>query len=328
MAQVNFWTPIVNHGNNWVAAADQLFYFGCEKAYLIDFPKHSYKVKIEDKEALTILQIAWRVAILFTVIAPLFLLMIKAYDRWSNSYQILQTPPPSQANRETAAQPPAVAPAQAQIKSEKERVIIYMSLTGNPTHLGHMAAVATAIDVLVKKEMEVDHVRISLSDQGYHQGKVARSKGKKIALKQEEREYLLNGAIQEAARRNMFKNVLVCSWNDQDNGYADHPDSYARLVKEQELPVYLVAGADLCKAMNNWPSIKNAIIVSRESSSSDISAYANNIPDPSYQRLFVNSLYSEFINLSSSAIQEGRAALEPKELQTYFEQRKQAVTST
>ena len=111
-------------------------------------------------------------------------------------------------------------------------------------------------------------------------------------------------------------------WNDQDKGYSDHPDSYKRLVKELKYPVYLVAGADLCNGMGNWPSVQNAIVVSREAPGS--AQYTNNTP-PSYQQLFVKSLFPEFETLSSSAIQEGKAHLVPDKLQKYFEQRKLAL---
>lgn len=83
----------------------------------------------------------------------------------------------------------------------------------------------------------------------------------------------------------------------------------------------MVAGADLCAGMGNWPSVRNAIIVSREAPGSDVSKYEKNTP-PAYQRLFVKSLFPEFEALSSSAIQKGDAHLEPNELQVYFEQRK------
>ena len=315
MNQLSFWTPISNHQNKLIATADQAFYFGGRQAQLIE-SSHPGEVKVVDGH-LSYLEIAGRVALLFTVITPLFFLLVKGYDRFvSNTYQFLEI---SSASTETETET-----SSHEIKPLKDRVVLYMSLTGNPTHLGHMAAVATAIDTLVKNELEIDHVRVSLSDEAYHQSKVSRAKGKKIALAQEDREYLLNGAIQEATKRNMFQGVRTEYWNDQNEGFSDHPDSYKRLVQELKCPVYLVAGADLCNGMNNWPSVQNAVIVSREAPSSDTSKYSDNTP-PSYQRLFVKSLFPEFETLSSSAVQEGKARLEPEELQTFFEQRKLAL---
>lgn len=323
MKGISFWTPIVNHENKLLNAADQLFGFGNKKAYLIKPSNNSGIVRIQEKESLKAKGIAWRIALLVTFPIPLCALIIKVYDRRSNNYKILQTSPSLKKEVDPTTSSPERQHSPAPAKPLGERVILYMSLTGNPTHLGHMAAVATAIDVLVKQGMMVRQVRISLSDESYHKGKVARAQGKKIALEQEDRVYLLNGAIEEAVKRNMFQGVQVDYWNDQDKGYSDHPDSYKRLVQEEApSPVYLVAGADLCKAMNNWPSVENAIIVSRESSSSDILARKENHLNSSYRRLFVKSLYPEFTTISSSAIQEGNMNLEPTKLQTYFEKRK------
>jgi hypothetical protein len=116
----------------------------------------------------------------------------------------------------------------------------------------------------------------------------------------------------------MFQGVKVEIWNDQDQGFSDHPDSYRRLAKElAPLPVYLVAGIDLCHGMGNWAtSVEKAIVVSRSSPEGEPPKAP---PSTQLQRLFVKSLYPEFEGLSSSAIQERKAKLEPEALQAYFE---------
>lgn len=198
-----------------------------------------------------------------------------------------------------------------------ERAILYMSITGNPTHLGHMAAIATAIDVLVKKGTIVEKALISLSADDYHKTKVANAPGK-FALSQEAREHLLQGAIAEAGRLEMFQNVPVEFWNDQDLGSSDHPESYRRLAAESEAPVFFVAGFDLCKSMGNWiNSVKNAIVIFRNEDNHQI----DQLPaaNPSLIRLFSESQYPQFKDLSSSDIQKGKAQLVPVELQQYFE---------
>jgi nicotinic acid mononucleotide adenylyltransferase len=324
MIQLDFWTPISNHTNNLTYIADELFYFGGWQAQLIDSLDNEVRV-IDRGESY--LKIAGKVALLFTLIVPLFFLFVKIYDRCTNTYQFSKS-----QDKKTIAED-----IEPETKPLKERIVVvlYMSLTGNPTHLGHMAAIATAINELMKKGLKIDHIRVSLSDEGYHKHKVVRNnekiteaKDKKVTLSQEDREYFLKEAIQEAACRNMFKGVPVWYWNDQDKGYSDHPESYNRLVKELKMPVFLIAGEDLRIGMRDWPSVENVVIVSRELSESSISKYKDNPPSSSYQRIFVKSLYPEFETFSSSAIQKGdkaKARLEPEKLQARFEQIKAAA---
>lgn len=204
----------------------------------------------------------------------------------------------------------------------KKPVILYMSLTGNPTHLGHMAVIATAIDAIRQKNLEVTEAKISLSDEAYHQRKVKReiaNGSKKVALSQDARLHLLNEAIKEAEKRKMFDGVKVSYWNDQDQGESDHPDSYNRLAQsvQKTHDVYLVAGKDLCISMLNWPSVKNAVVVQR-----NMEHMEKMIPGKSNQvRIYAESKYPEFAHYSSSAIQNGTLELEPAELQMYFKEK-------
>lgn len=196
--------------------------------------------------------------------------------------------------------------------------VLYMSITGNPTHLGHMAAISTAIDILKKKEIRVDEVRVSLSNDDYLKHKVKYSPGdKKIALSQLAREHILNATIQEAQSRKMFNDVKVIYWDDQDQGYSDHPESYQRLAETHRKThrVYLVAGIDLCMRMNNWSDIEHAIVINREMDSKE---KAFGISKSRHDRIFADSLYPEYAKLSSTAIQKGIMKLEPDSLQEYF----------
>lgn len=225
--------------------------------------------------------------------------------------------------KETSTQPVSTkllsqsSPETSSANSLAKRAILYMSITGNPTHLGHMAAIATAIHALAKKGIAVKEAKISLSSEAYHKGKVKVAGNKKVALSQEAREYLLKGAITEAAKRNMFKGISVEYWNDKEEGFSDHPQSYRHLAKKSDGPVYLVAGFDLCQKMGNWSSsVENAVIISRDSTKED----KNKLPilPASYIRLFEKTIYPQYESLSSSAIQAKEAQLEPAELQEYF----------
>lgn len=205
---------------------------------------------------------------------------------------------------------------------------IYMSLTGNPTHLGHMMVIATTIDALAKKNIHVDEVKVSLSHDSYLQSKVKKDQAqgtKKVALSQEAREHLLLGAIQEAKIRDLFKGVEVNYWNDQKEGYSDHPESYARLAKkfEKTHQIYLAAGSDLCLGMRNWPTVEHAVIIERDASDSEPIVY----PHSNKDRIYVKPLHSEFADLSSTKIQNGTKSLSPPELQEYFQNACNAPTT-
>lgn len=207
-----------------------------------------------------------------------------------------------------------------QIQGDEEKkvkpAILYMSITGNPTHLGHMAAVATAIDALRKQHIPVEEARVSLSFESYHKSKA--QKAGKCALSQEAREYLLKGAIQEAEKRNMFQDIKVSYWNDQDQGESDHPDSYKRLASLKKThQVYLVAGIDLCRSMRNWPDVENAIVIQREMEGYE-KALDINPPDIQQNRIYAEPLYPEYKKFSSSAVHKRTILLEPPELQDYF----------
>ena len=109
---------------------------------------------------------------------------------------------------------PLTTPTPTPTPSNQPKAKIYMSLTGNPTHLGHMMIVATAIDELVKRNICVDEVKISLSHESYLKSKVSKEQNKgikKVALSQEAREHLLNGAIKESAKEGFsreFRSII------------------------------------------------------------------------------------------------------------------------
>ena len=281
----------------------------------------------DDKKFLEIIR---RIAVVLSVIIPLIGWIGYCLDR------PMQTLVQSQESTSPENQKPPVS-------QSKKRVILYMTLTGNPPHLGHMVPIAAAIDALAKQNIGVTRALISLSSQKYLQSKVFKDPNK-IALTHEARLHILNGVIQEAAHRGMFRGVPVEFWDDQagyeDKGVygCDHPESYARLTTKEGLQrevaakriksftdeecdhdVYLVAGMDLCQNMRNWPSIKHAIIVNREK---DVAPPAS---ARGCTRIFLKAdLYPDLAHLSSSAIQKSEQQLEPPAMQAYFKALKTA----
>lgn len=203
----------------------------------------------------------------------------------------------------------------ASINNSVKPAILYMSISGNPTHLGHMAAVSTAIDVLEKENKIISQVYISLGSNRYLSGKVGRNGG--TQLSNEARLYLLNGAIAEAAKRGMFRGIPVGYTPLEEN--SDHTPVYIELAKQnRDHDVYFVAGDDVCTRIGNWQySIKHAIVLIGKAET----FHQETLPEPKIEgwtRKFTH-LNPDFAHYSSSAIQKGELQLEPQELQEYFE---------
>lgn len=195
--------------------------------------------------------------------------------------------------------------------------VLYISISANPPHLGHMTAIATAIEGLRERCIPIEKCYVSLSYETYIQGKVFKENQRieaenhqdqekiplKTLLSREERIVYLNATIEEAARRNMFQGVPVSYWDDQVFGPCDHPEHYPVLAKmESERRLYFVGGADLCEPMGNWPDLNHVIIVKRNGAGP---SNCNHVEEEDYSRLILEGKYQEYTHFSSSAIQAG-----------------------
>lgn len=208
--------------------------------------------------------------------------------------------------------------------------ILYLSISGNPVHLGHMAVVGAAIDHLRAKNIPVKEVKISLSHESYLASKVADNntsvlksndkdlakKNYKVLIPRNTRVKFLEATIQEANRRNMFQNIPVSYWNDQDKGESDHPASYRRLASQNPSNrVYLLAGVDLANNMA-WSvdSVAHAIIVPRDGYElKEVKQVENGT-----RWVASNANYSEFGHYSSSKIQAGEKLMATEALNEEF----------
>lgn len=185
-----------------------------------------------------------------------------------------------------------------------------MSITGNPAHLGHMAAVATAVNELAKQKIRPTKIRISLAGQPYVAGKCSQTG--EVGLPFKLREQILKQTITEAVRLEMFQKVEADFWEDGNNEtvFVDHPVAYSRMQKElrkDETSVIFVGGDDLADNMESkgaWKGIKHAIIVSRSDNQpkeGDAQLSDEGIPT----RIRVASIFPEYADLSSSNIRRG-----------------------
>lgn len=110
-------------------------------------------------------------------------------------------------------------------KPSEPGAILYMSISGNPAHLGHMAAMGTAIKELQQQQVKIDRAFVSLSSQAYVEEKQRRTLDK-VCYTYQERIQKLLFVLGEAKKLNMFDSVSVEFWDDQEEGYSDHPISY------------------------------------------------------------------------------------------------------
>lgn len=217
-------------------------------------------------------------------------------------------------------------------KYKPDGAILYMSLSGNPTHLGHMAVVASAIDYLREKNIPIKEVRISLSHESYLQGKVKDHNDKllksnatpeqkrrefKVLIPRVQRTEILQKTINAANDLGMFKGVPVTVWNDQDQGESDHPDSYKRLLNENPSnKVYLLAGTDLADNMTwSFKTVPHAIVVTREGKAPK----QEPLEEKKTTRFIVENMnYSQYNAHSSSKIQAGERLMATEELNNQF----------
>lgn len=95
-ASVNFFTPInyLNHEKGVFAPirkfADNYFYYGGKRAYVIDAKGKNYDVQLLDCKAKT-LTTALKIASLATIVIPLTMLLIKAASRIGKTFTPVQT---------------------------------------------------------------------------------------------------------------------------------------------------------------------------------------------------------------------------------------------
>jgi hypothetical protein len=192
-----------------------------------------------------------------------------------------------------------------EVTNLKQKAIVYMSITGHPTHLGHMAAVSEAIARL-EKEYHVTNGYVSLGSQEYLKGKVKKDDP---CLTLEQRKTILIQTIQEASSRNMFRGVPV-QYTELEQELSDHPFVYEKLQQDnKDQEVVFVCGPDLYP--KTAKGFKNVIVLGRE----EMPPPEGMKPNHSY---IIPSLYPQYSGLSSTKLRNGKASLEPQSLDETF----------
>ena len=178
-----------------------------------------------------------------------------------------------------------------------ESVEVYASITGNPSHMGHMHMIALAVNRLVNEGYVVDQVKVALSSEEYLQLKVdmcnltIKHKNEvgemlKVLLPREKRIDFLRAAIQQAKDNRTFSQSLNIDY------FEEH-----KTPRQSTRKVFQACGADFLIEPDKLKD--HAVIVTRADK-----VEIMEIHTAAYSRLIVRN-DDETKAYSSSMIQNG-----------------------
>lgn len=240
----------------------------------------------------------------------------------------------------------------SQSEQEHPEAVVYMSISGNPTHLGHVEAINEAASKIREIGYRVSKVYLSVAHQSYVRSKVhsrnqtiQRTSQKFVSFDLKSRQEIARKVIRAAEKTNLIAQGAVQFLNDQvpfpedgllqeaPQGNAeehDHPETLRRLIQENpEARVFMVTGSDFWETRegtgvyrNKRPYIDHTIIFAREDA--NIEAIKNGTRAEGKTRLVFPAPKS---NYSSSKIQKGELLMPTEELQQMLESKKREAVS-
>jgi uncharacterized protein (TIGR02452 family) len=191
-----------------------------------------------------------------------------------------------------------------------ELIDVCASITGNPTHMGHMHMIAQAVNRLKNAGYKVNQLHVSLSDEDYLQGKVQEgndkiekdnSSGKahqmfKVCLPREKRIEFLRSAILQAKNEKIFVEEISIGFDGENRVQGG---------SQKSKKVFRVCGADFAKGERLFSEDKkffgNWVIVTREGTElAEFSEYHTK----NFSRLIIKN-DDDMNTYSSSKIQNG-----------------------
>lgn len=190
---------------------------------------------------------------------------------------------------------------------------VYVSISGNPTHMGHMQMIALAVSRLEKIGYQINKVEVSLAKQEYVENKVfgdnllsEKNVMKKISLPLSERIEFLKAAIDQAEKDGIFKKKLI--------NYYDKSDLFSPPYSStnEGRKIFYVCGTDF--ADETSPSFKHAVIVTRNGKA-PIGITESHSEE--FSRLLVNNNETTS-KYSSSSIQNGNYGQLPSSVRNKF----------
>lgn len=196
-----------------------------------------------------------------------------------------------------------------------EKVNLYSSITGNPTHLGHLHMVALAIQRLVAEGYRINQVKIILSSEEYAVQKVwlannlENSNGKlpsrkTVLIPREERITFLRAVIQQAKEKKLFPADLNVDYFDESLHFV-----------QKDIKHFHVYGSDFADECSDKLG-SHAVIVTRNGKMPN---GINESHTSNLCRLIVDN-ESSTNRYSSSKIQNGEYKLLPKTVRKKFKE--------
>jgi uncharacterized protein (TIGR02452 family) len=205
-------------------------------------------------------------------------------------------------------------------------VDLYASLTGNPTHMGHMQMIALATNRLVQAGYQINQVKVALSSEGHaiekvhycnlsiqkHQQDVTQeTEMLKVLIPRAKRIEFLRAAIQQAKDENVFDQTLKIDYSDDQS---PNPEG-----------TFHVVGGDFAAKTENFNTelspFKHAVVVIRNEKPP---AGLSEAHTANFSRLIVHNpnITSTY---SSSKIQNGAYDQLPPSVRAEFKQLHQAA---
>ncbi len=206
-----------------------------------------------------------------------------------------------------------------------ELIDVYVSMAGNPAHMGHMQMIALGVNRLVKEGYKISKVRVTLSDEKYleekvrlhnvtilHHNKSEEKEMLKILIPRPMRIEFLKATIQQAKDEKVLDEQLDIEYS-QNSRESDH------------LAAFQVCGVDFANdPLDPLNRVKHAVIVTRDGQKPERFTEAHT---KDYRRFIVDNVDKTTSKYSSSRIQNGAYELLPESVRKSYEMMHQALAT-
>ncbi len=198
---------------------------------------------------------------------------------------------------------------------------VYVSMAGNPAHMGHMHMIALAVNRLVEKGYQINQVKVVLSEEQYLKDKVQWSNKSiekhnenpaeqtemfRVLIPRIKRIEFLRAAIKQAKDDEVFDKSLDIDYVDDSNGlewiHVVTPNS----PEQNSRKTFYVCGADFASDKPGFVGmqgmIKHVVIVTRDG---NLPNGISETDENDFSRLIVSNNDKNTSIYSSSKIQNG-----------------------
>ncbi len=206
-------------------------------------------------------------------------------------------------------------------------VDVYVSISGNPAHMGHMHMIALAVNRLEKLGYRINEVKVSLASEEYILNKVGEynltknaADMLKIDIPKLKRGEFLKAAIQQAKNEKVVKRDLIVNYYEKGDLFSLHQS----VVDGRK--IFYVCGTDFADEMpglvGKQGSLKHVVIVSRDGK---VPKEITESQTEEFNRLIVCNNNETTSKYSSSSIQNGAYDQLPPSVRDEFRKLHEAV---